>query len=427
MDISTLQSFSGMSIKEIMMHPIVFAMWSTAILTMVITFGKSIPLAIYNRIKRYLSIVMTIDESDNVSGHDIFDSYNKWVIKHRIEWLSRSFEVDTRKKIQSGQGFQVVWYKNSLFFVTMQRREPKGQNSFKTIGFYTIVTAKWNRKKLDMMVQESCALKDYGQIHIHEGWNEVCKYDYPKYIYDQKQLISTKVYDRISETFLRFNKGDEHYTNLKLPYKETIMLYGPPGTGKTSLIRHLSAVHNMNLILMESNSLSPSTIANISKKSKETGIKSVILLEDITSNTALLKSDKVEKDIYGETIYSASLSKFLNTLDGANPLDNIIIVMTTNHIEKLDDAVYRDGRVDHRICMDYMSFDDANKNIFQWKEDDERIKFIKDNLIVDKLSANAIMKIKNVDVTIDKKLETIIEDNNNFMSLINKIHITPEE
>ena len=84
MDNSTLQSFSGMSIKEIMMHPIVFAMWSTAILTMVITFGKSIPLAIYNRIKRYLSIVMTIDESDNVSGHDIFDSYNKWVIKHRI-------------------------------------------------------------------------------------------------------------------------------------------------------------------------------------------------------------------------------------------------------------------------------------------------------------------------------------------------------
>ena len=83
----------------------------------------------------------------------------------------------------------------------------------------------------------------------------------------------------------------------------------------------------MNLILMESNSLSPSTIANISKKSKETGIKSVILLEDITSNTALLKSEKVEKDIYGETIYSASLSKFLNTLDGANPLDNIIIVM----------------------------------------------------------------------------------------------------
>lgn len=421
MDISTLQSFSGMSIKEIMMQPIVFAMWSTAILTMVITFGKSLPLAIYNRIKRYLSIVMTIDESDNVSGYDIFDSYNKWVINNRIEWLSRSFEVDTRKKIQSGQGFQVVWYKKSLFFVTMARREPKGQNSLKTIGYYSIVTAKWNRKKLDAMIQESCALKDFGQIHIHEGWNDVCKYDYPKYIIDQQQLISTKVYDRISETFSRFNEGDEYYTKLKMPYKETIMLYGPPGTGKTSLIRHLSALHNMNLILIDSSSISPSVIAGISKKSKETGIKSVILLEDITSNTALLESENVEKDIYGENIYSASLSKFLNTLDGANPLDNIIIVMTTNHIEKLDDAIYRGGRVDHLICMDYMNFDEANKIIFKWDDNDERVKYIKENLIVDKLSANAIMKIKNIDSTIDKKLETVIEDNNNFMNLINAV------
>lgn len=394
---------------------------------MILAFGKALPEKIYNRIKHYLSVVLTIDESDNVSGYEIFDSFNKWVVNHRIEWLSRSFEVDMSKKIQSGQGFQIVWYDKALFFVTMSRRDPKGQNSFKTIGVYTIVTAKWNKSKLDKMVQESCTYNEHGQIEIHSSSE---KYDYPKYIYDQKQLISSKVYDRMSQTFERFSKGRDYYDDLKIPYKETIMLYGPPGTGKTSLVRHLSAKWNMDLILMESSDLTPTSLARLARRSKQTGIKCVILLEDITSNSSLLKSDNNKKDSFGEIIYNGTLSRFLNTLDGANPLDNVIIVMTTNYIEKLESAIYRDGRVDHRICMEYMNFDEANEHVLEWSKDDPRGEYIKANSYKDALSANMIMKLKNLNKDSkenDRRLSVIVEDNNNFMQLFNNVNITTEE
>lgn len=426
LDINLLQTLSNLSLKEIIMHPLVFAMWTTSLLTMLVVFCKSIPMQFYNRIKRYLSISLTIDESDNVSGFDIFDSFNKWVITRRIEWLSRSFEVDSSKKIQSGQGFQLVWYKNSLFWVTMSRREPKGQNSFKTIGVYNIITAKWNKKKLEEMIAESCAYKDRGQIMLND--NDSARYDYPKYIKDQTQLISKKVYDRCDETFNRFVNDQEYYDINKLPYKESVLLWGPPGTGKTSLVRHLASKYNMNLVLMESGDLSAWSVGRYSKRSEETGIKTVILLEDITSNQNLLKVDetKVKKDEYGDTVSNTSLSKFLNTLDGAKPLDNVIIVMTTNHIHKLDSAVYRDGRVDHRICMDYMSFDDANDVVINWDSNDERAEYIKANLVTDKLSANAIMKLNALSkdvTTVTEKLKVIVEDNNNFMELSKEITI----
>lgn len=430
-DINTMQSFSGMTLKQIMMHPVVFAAWSTTVLAMIIAFGKSLPLQVFNRIKHYLTIVLTIDESDNISGFDIFDSYNKWVINNRIEWLSRSFEVDFTKKIQSGQGFQVVWYKKALFFITMNRREPKGQNAFKTIGYYTIVTAKWNKNKLDEMIKESCSYKDKGQIQIVEYRDVYATFDYPEYIYDQKQLISKKVYQRISDTFERFNNDPGYYTSRKIPYKETIMLYGPPGTGKTSLIRHLAAKHNMNLILTETNNLNPLLVSNLSKKSKQSGIKNVILLEDISSNHSLLKKDSNSSLSDSESEYmNSNLSKFLNTLDGANPLDDVIIVMTTNHIEKLDSAIYRQGRVDHNICMEYMSFDEANDYILNWDKNDPRIEYIKNNLIIDKLSANTIMKLKSMDENnenlIDRRFMTVIEDNNNFMDLFDDIELKEE-
>ena len=49
-----------------------------------------------------------------------------------------------------------------------------------------------------------------------------------------------------------------------------------------------------------------------------------------------------------------TLSGLLNVLDGICPLDNLIVVITTNALEKLDDALYRKGRVD--VLMEIKRF-----------------------------------------------------------------------
>ena len=44
-----------------------------------------------------------------------------------------------------------------------------------------------------------------------------------------------------------------------------------------------------------------------------------------------------------------TLSGLLNTLDGVASQEGRILIMTTNHAEKLDDALIRPGRVDKKL------------------------------------------------------------------------------
>lgn len=69
-----------------------------------------------------------------------------------------------------------------------------------------------------------------------------------------------------------------------------------------------------------------------------------------------LKSKK--KGLF-ETLDKLDLAGLLNVLDGVVDAPGRILVMTTNHPEKLDRALLRPGRVNMRIYMGFISCDDA--------------------------------------------------------------------
>merc|ERR1712164_114900 len=48
------------------------------------------------------------------------------------------------------------------------------------------------------------------------------------------------------------------------------------------------------------------------------------------------------------------LSGLLNVLDGVVDCPNRILIMTTNHPEKLDPALIRPGRIDKKLHLGYM-------------------------------------------------------------------------
>ena len=46
---------------------------------------------------------------------------------------------------------------------------------------------------------------------------------------------------------------------------------------------------------------------------------------------------------------SVNLSGFLNVLDGISALDDVVVFMTTNYIDRIDSVILRKGRTDHVI------------------------------------------------------------------------------
>jgi chaperone BCS1 len=67
--------------------------------------------------------------------------------------------------------------------------------------------------------------------------------------------------------------------------------------------------------------------------------RSIILLEDV--DAMFIDRTSVQKRKRGVTF-----SGFLNALDGVRSKDGTILIMTTNHREKLDPALIRPGRCD---------------------------------------------------------------------------------
>lgn len=55
------------------------------------------------------------------------------------------------------------------------------------------------------------------------------------------------------------------------------------------------------------------------------------------------------------TSKSVTLSGLLNVIDGVNATEGRLIIMTTNHPEKLDPALYRAGRIERKFDISYAS------------------------------------------------------------------------
>jgi ATP-dependent 26S proteasome regulatory subunit len=152
------------------------------------------------------------------------------------------------------------------------------------------------------------------------------------------------------------------YNRLGIKKKLGVLLYGAPGTGKTSSINCIASwlkrdIYYVNLNNIKTNSELKLLFENINNNCK-TGL---IVMEDIDAMKTIVHKRKSSYDESGSdesgsndsgTNKSGSdndeltLSYLLNILDGFLTMDDLVFIITTNHIEKLDPALIRAGRID---------------------------------------------------------------------------------
>ncbi|KAJ6561206.1 P-loop containing nucleoside triphosphate hydrolase protein [Mycena vulgaris] len=153
--------------------------------------------------------------------------------------------------------------------------------------------------------------------------------------------------------------SEEWYAERGIPFRRGYLLHGVPGSGKTSLIHSLAGELGLDIyvVSLSSKGMSDNTLTTLMGHVPS---RCILLLEDLdaaftrsvsrdatstgapTSTTSsTTQTTTAESD--GSTL---SLSGLLNSLDGVAAAEGRLLFATTNHIERLDPALSRPGRMD---------------------------------------------------------------------------------
>ena len=148
-------------------------------------------------------------------------------------------------------------------------------------------------------------------------------------------------------------KTIEWYKKHHIPYHRGYMFHGPPGTGKTSIITALTTYMKRNLYrinLVAPGLCDDSLISAVQQVPED----SVVMFEDID---ALFGVHREKQETFNVTF-----SGLLNAIDGVgDSTRGVVFVFTTNHLDRVDDALKRCGRIDRSFelghCCDQQLID----------------------------------------------------------------------
>ncbi|KAJ1563136.1 hypothetical protein HK405_013463 [Cladochytrium tenue] len=175
----------------------------------------------------------------------------------------------------------------------------------------------------------------------------------------------------VVEDAREFLRSETWYADRGIPYRRGYMLYGPPGTGKTSFVAALAGELRLNIyvVSLANKGLSDETLMELLTSTPR---RSLLLLEDIDAafldRTAYANFDSkaLTATVGAAPTSSVTFSGLLNAIDGVAAQEGRIVVMTTNHLEKLDKALIRPGRIDFRIYFGNATRETARRLFLQF-------------------------------------------------------------
>ncbi|KAF7332904.1 p-loop containing nucleoside triphosphate hydrolase protein [Mycena venus] len=156
-----------------------------------------------------------------------------------------------------------------------------------------------------------------------------------------------------------FLASEEWYTFAGVPHRRGYLLYGEPGTGKSSTIHALAGELGLEIYFI---SLAAPGIDDytLGRLIRDTPSRCILLIEDIDCAFPSREEDGDEEpllDAKGNPIpkepipprSQVTLAGLLNVLDSVASEEGRLTFATTNHIEQLDPALIRPGRMDLKI------------------------------------------------------------------------------
>jgi mitochondrial chaperone BCS1 len=324
---------------------------------------RAVPESLWHWIVSQTTMMITVKDDDAA-----FVWVKEWFLEQKFLKRIRRLDLDTtlrneRIAMIPAPGKHWFWYRGRPFEVWFSRTENTHERSGRRVESLTFRTLGRKRFFLQQFVDDvvKCHLKRQGvQSYLYtynDGWDYVEGYS-PRLL--ESVVLEPGEKEHMLQDMIQFRRSKQRYGSLGVPYHRGYLLYGPPGTGKTSLVSALAAHFGLSIYII---SLADFNDRSLMSAVNNVPANSVLLFEDIDcmkGSQSRIESNSGTGQNSGATLGTkevapnqngVTLSGLLNVLDGFTAPTGVLFVMTTNHVEKLDLALLRPGRVDYKLYL----------------------------------------------------------------------------
>ncbi|KXT01837.1 hypothetical protein AC579_9405 [Pseudocercospora musae] len=260
-----------------------------------------------------------------------------------------------------GHGSHILRYKNAFIAVSRERVERSQDSQGRPFETLKLTTLYHYRHVFEDILRESHEMANRsveGKTVVYTShrmaWEPSGE---PKRRRPfQSVVLQHGLAERILHDIREFQDARTWYLDRGIPYRRGYLLYGPPGTGKTSFVQALAGEMDCNIAML---SLSQRGLTDdlLNQLLVQVPPRTIVLLED--ADAAF--SNRQQVDSHGYSGANVTYSGLLNALDGVASAEERIIFMTTNHLDRLDDALIRPGRVDMTLHLGHATEDQMER------------------------------------------------------------------
>lgn len=155
----------------------------------------------------------------------------------------------------------------------------------------------------------------------------------------------------VVEHIKRWFRSKDWYGVRNIPWRLGCLFHGPPGTGKSSLAKAIAQTLNIPIYVFDLGSMNNDDFHGLYSEGLLRNTPAMLLIEDID---AVFEG---RENVVAEKGHGLTFDCLLNTISGVENSDGVLLVVTTNNLNKVDPALgvpqngtsTRPGRVDKAI------------------------------------------------------------------------------